>query len=219
MSSATTSGDIHPRLIEALSPPSHFYFTLWPLIIAKSPFVFRYRTLRNVNHEFRKFADSLEDSRSIRAKSNYMIDRATGHDRELPPLALEGLPFDSVIEWREWGADKAGFNDVKAFRDFCAIGDIDPDAVVKYDPYASDHEGLSQEGISLPQSVIDCYTQHMWSSRAKDILVFSLNNPLKTNGYCHYFGILGRADKLAQMFDFFREKGWCAKMGWEREWT
>jgi hypothetical protein len=111
---ATSSGDIHPRLIEALSPPSHFYFTLWPNIIAKSPFVFRYRTLRNVNHEFRKYADSLEDPKSIRAKRNYMFDRATCPNRELPPLTLEGLPFDSVVEWREWGADKAGFNDVKA---------------------------------------------------------------------------------------------------------
>ncbi|KAF9508845.1 hypothetical protein BS47DRAFT_1349971 [Hydnum rufescens UP504] len=215
MSNATTSGDIHPRLIEALSPPSHFYFTLWPHIIAKSPFVFRYRTLRNVNHEFRKYADSVEDSRSLRAKRTYMFERATGQKREPPPLALEGLPFDSVIEWREWGADKAGFNDVKTFRDFCAIGDIDPDAVVKHVPYAPDFDDEEQ---SLPQSVIDSFSQHIWSSRAKDILVFSLNNPLKTDGYCHYFGILGRGDKLAQMFDFFREKGWCEEMGWQRDW-
>jgi len=213
MSSATTSDDIHPRLIEALSPPSHFYYALWPQIIAKSPFVFRYRALRNVNHEFRKYADSVEDSRSIRAKSNYMFSRATGRDRELPPLTLEGLPFDSVVEWREWGADKAGFNDVKAFRDFCAIGDIDPDVVLKHDPLPSIHEGLS-----LPQSVIDCFCQHIWSSRGKDILVFSLNNALKTDGYCHYLGISGRADKLALMFDFFREKGWCDEMEWARHW-
>jgi hypothetical protein len=35
---------------------------------------------------------------------------------------------------------------------------------------------------------------------------------------CLFHGIQGRADKLAQMFDFFREKGWCEEMEWERQW-
>ncbi|KAF9508829.1 hypothetical protein BS47DRAFT_1332507 [Hydnum rufescens UP504] len=207
----TTTSDIHPRLIEALSPPSHFYFTLWPLIIAKSPFLFRERTLRNVNHEFRKYADTLEHHRSIQAKRAYRSERLR-KGVDLPVLTLEGLSFDSVIEWREWGADKAGFESVEAFREFCVMGDIDPDAMVRHDFYASRYASMS-----IRQDIISP-ARPMWSSRAKDILVFSWCNPLESEGNCHYFGIVGRADKLIPMFDFFLDKGWCDEMAWEREW-
>ncbi|KAF9508846.1 hypothetical protein BS47DRAFT_203291 [Hydnum rufescens UP504] len=212
--SATSSGDLHPRSIAALSPPSHFYFTLWPLIIAKSPFLFRERTLRNVNHEFRKYADSVEHYRSLRAKRTYMYQRMGKH-RVVPVLALEGLPFDSVVEWREWGADKVLFDSVDAFRDFCAMGDIDPDAVVKHDPYASE---LRELFLKNSHGDIDSGCDYIWSSRAKDILVFSMVNPLKTKGYCRYLGIVGRADKLIPMYDFFHEKEWWAELAWSREW-
>jgi hypothetical protein len=109
----SSSGDIHPRLIEALSPPSHFYFTLWPLIITKSPFSFREPTLRNVNHEFRKYADSAESPRSIQAKHRYIYDRRI-KGLEAPVLPLEGHPVDSVVEWGEWGTAEAGFDSAEA---------------------------------------------------------------------------------------------------------
>ncbi|KAF9508843.1 hypothetical protein BS47DRAFT_203229 [Hydnum rufescens UP504] len=183
---AASSGDLHPRLIAALSPPSHFYFTLWPLIIAKSPFLFRERTLRNVNHEFREYADSFEHYRSLQAKRRYMYQRMRKH-RAVPVLALEGLPFDSVVEWRDWGAEKVRFDGVEAFRDFCALGDIDPDAVVKHDPYVSEHREMF---LKSSQEDIDSRCHYIWSSRAKDILVFSTVNPLKTEGCCNFFGIV-----------------------------
>ena len=113
--SATASVEIHPKFIQMLSPPSHFFFTLWPLIIANSSFLMREKTLRNVNREFRRYADSVEDKKSIEAKRRYMHDR---RKPGRPALALEGLPFDSVVEWRNWGADKAGFESVDGL---CAL--------------------------------------------------------------------------------------------------
>lgn len=94
-------------------------------------------------------------------------------------------------------------------RDFCALGDIDPDAVVKHDPYVSEHREMF---LKSSQEDIDSRCHYIWSSRAKDILVFSTVNPLKTEGCCNFFGIVGRADKLIPMYDVFHEKEW-----WEEE--
>ncbi|KAF9508842.1 hypothetical protein BS47DRAFT_1349968 [Hydnum rufescens UP504] len=187
----TTSGGIHPRLIAALSPPSHFYFTLWPLIIAKSSFLFRQRTLRKVNHEFRKYVDSVEDPLSVRAKRRYMYQRSMWNSA-ISVFALE-LPLDSVVEWREWGAHKAGFENVEDFREFCALGDIDPDAVVKYELRRTE---LTRLLMFLCEPDSDGYFHYCWSSRGKDILVFSLLNPLEPENHepdavcCHDFGIV-----------------------------
>lgn len=71
-------------------------------------------------------------------------------------------------------------------RDFCALGDIDPDVILKHDPYAALHAARSTRRYVDD----DPFYTYMWSSRAKDILVLSSNNPLEHDGYCHYFGIV-----------------------------
>jgi hypothetical protein len=65
------------------------------------------------------------------------------------------------------------------------MGDIDPDAMAKHDPYASEHG-------KMPAShyIIDRCCHYTGCSQVKDILLFLLNNPLETHGYCNYLGII-----------------------------
>ena len=60
----------------------------------------------------------------------------------------------------------------------------------------------------------------MWISRKKDIVFETSVNPLK-NGYCHYFGLTGVADKAIAMYNFMHdnegELTMWEEMIWDRE--
>jgi hypothetical protein len=66
---------------------------------------------------------------------------------------------------------------------------------------------------------------YIWTSRNKDIVFETSCNPLECDGYCHYFGLHGRADKAIAMYDYMLDAEgvrdpdtiW-AEIGWVREW-
>jgi hypothetical protein len=99
---------------------------------------------------------------------------------------------------------RCGFTNVEAFRAFCAIGDVDPDA--------GHYWTYSVQG------------QWIWLSRKKDIVFETFMNPLK-RGSCLYFGLTGVADKAIAMYNFvhdnaeeYMEDGrtYWADLTWER---
>jgi len=118
------------------------------------------------------------------------------------------------VDWLSWGADKAGFCSSESFRKFCAIGDVNPDAVVKWEPYE----------FALRKSP---HYGYIWMSRAKDIVFEASANPLENErGYCHSFGLHGGAKKAEDMYQYMYKGGhqgeriyaeW-AEMGWDRNW-
>jgi hypothetical protein len=92
---------------------------------------------------------------------------------------------------------RCGFYNADTFRAFCALGDIDPDSVRSWYPYPQ-----------LPEEFRSRYQddrQWIWISRTKDIVIETRVNPLN-DGYCHYFGLTGAADKAIMMWDFMYDK-------------
>lgn len=118
-------------------------------------------------------------------------------------------------------ASRAGFGSIDNFREFCAIGDVDPDAGVKWDPYAKWNAEFSTPRL---RSVSFIY---MWMSREKDVVFETSCNPADpgTDGYCHYLGLHGCADKAIAMYEYLRDRDGvrdpetlAAEMAWYREW-
>jgi hypothetical protein len=92
---------------------------------------------------------------------------------------------------------RCGFNSIEAFRAFCALGGVDPDQGRSWDPYAFLNTGLrnppSRDSLSW-----------IWMSITKDVVFETSHNPLD-NGYCHYFGLTGVADKAIAMYNFMHD--------------
>ena len=78
---------------------------------------------------------------------------------------------------------RCGFNNVDAFRAFCALGDIDPDRGRGWAPLS-----------------------YIWMSRTKDVVIETVLDPLAEDGYCHFFGLTGAADKAVAMYNFMHDK-------------
>ena len=110
---------------------------------------------------------------------------------------------------------RAGFCSSDSFRKFCAIGDVDPDAVMKWMPWP--------EYASLGLQDMPSFTNYIWISRGRDIVFETLSNPLE-RGYCHYFGLHGSAKKAKDMYQYMYDgarQGTNAhyeEIGWFREW-
>jgi hypothetical protein len=47
--------------------------------------------------------------------------------------------------------------------------------------------------------------RYVWLSRSKDLVFEASCNPLTANGYCHYFGLTGIADKAMAMYDYMHD--------------
>jgi len=110
---------------------------------------------------------------------------------------------------------RAGFRSSDSFRKFCAIGGVDPDAGMQWDP----------RPVPVASNVSPYYT-YIWMSRAKDIVFETSINPLEWHeeGYCGYFGLHGSAKKAKDMYQYMYDGGrqrtdaeW-EEMGWVREW-
>jgi len=198
--------DQHPKLIQALSmvPYSPLFGVLWPIIVNQASYDTRLM-LKKVNDYFAGLCRP--HRRSDLTKKHYI--RAFGN-RDLEPNLPLVLDLSLDVEWRCWGADKCGFMNEASFRAFCAIGDVDPDQGREWKRDPSDRFAL---------------TQYIWLSRSKDIVFEALNDPLKRNGHCHYFGLTGVADKAVAMYNFMRRNRrksdeigtYYAAMSWDRE--
>ena len=92
---------------------------------------------------------------------------------------------------------RCGFNSVDAFRAFCALGDIDPDRGHGWAPDALKYMQLAF--VSPPLSYI-------WMSRTKDVVIETVLDPFAEDGYCHFFGLTGVADKAVAMYNFMHDK-------------
>ena len=104
---------------------------------------------------------------------------------------------------------RCGFNSVDSFRAFCAIGDVDPDQGRQFKRFG--------DAVTIGLRYYDDPPQNVWLSRSKDIVFETSGNPLKNDGYCHYFGLTGVADKAIAMYDYVHDKYGTDEMGttWE----
>jgi len=194
LKSASENLEFHPNLCHALSPSSGFHIVLWPIIVHNSSWVTRGRILRNVNHYLRRLCH--EYRYSDRAKATYFKrwGNVRSRNNKLPYV----LDLSTDVEWRCWGADKAGFGNINNFREFCAIGGVDPECGMRWCPYVRD--GRDETEYDIKTSI--------WMSKNKDIVFETSRDPLdpQNDGYCHYLGLHGRADKAIAMMDYLCDK-------------
>ena len=87
---------------------------------------------------------------------------------------------------------------VASFRAFCALADVDPDDGRRWNKRTGSSSLAVRDLHPDPESHRHKY---IWLSRSKDIVFESSTNPLN-DGYCHYFGLTGVADKAIALYFF-----------------
>jgi hypothetical protein len=216
----------HPKLIQALSmvPHSPLFGVLWPIIIDQASYDTRL-LLSKVNdyfaglcrpHEASDWAKKVRPPTWLKvprfANGQYyrgicIITEIATRD-QTSHLSLSSAPTSSgdaggpisIISPSHTISKpvanlgiRCGFNNVASFRAFCAIGDIDPD------------QGREWKRSDMVSKYYDLPPNYVWLSRSKDIVFETSCNPLTNNGYCHYFGLTGVADKAIAMYDYVHD--------------
>ncbi|KAH7928937.1 hypothetical protein BV22DRAFT_1044300 [Leucogyrophana mollusca] len=118
-------------------------------------------------------------------------------------------------EWAIWGADKSVY--LESIRVVLTVTWLAEDSLVDL--------GNLKRRISVEGDVDHDHRWWMWGSRTHDLVFETGMNPMHpgNNGFCHYFGLVGRKDKSLQMYNFLVDNErdgttYMSEVAFRREW-